>query len=121
MAKKGKQKIKMKILPPTSRKKQRYVGFQIISEHPIIYSDLDAALWNITLDYYGEYGVASMDLWLVKNLYSGKEQIGVLRCDHKAVPAVISCLGLIDRLGDSRVAVKILKVSGTIKGLRKKR
>ena len=121
MAKNVKQETKMKILPPTARKKHRYVRFQVISELPIVYNDLDAALWNIALDYYGEYGVAGMDMWLVKNLYLGKEQIGVLRCDRTAVPAVISCLGLISRLGDTRVAVKILKVSGTIKGLEKKR
>jgi ribonuclease P/MRP protein subunit POP5 len=112
---------KMKILPPTARKKHRYVRFQVLSDEPIVYSDLDAAVWNTALDFYGEFGVASMDLWLVKNLYDRKQQIGILRCVHTAVPAVIACLGLITRLGDTRVSTKILKVSGTIKGLVKKR
>jgi len=109
---------KMKILPPTARKKHRYVKFQVLSDEPIVYSDLDAAVWNTALDFYGEFGVAGMDLWLIKNLYDSKKQTGVLRCAHTSVPAVVACLGLITRLGDTRVTVKILKVSGTIKGLK---
>ncbi len=113
------KKVKMKILPPTARKKHRYVKFQVLSEEPIVYSDLDAAIWNTALDFYGEFGVAAMDLWLVKNLYDSKKQIGILRCVHTAVSAVLACLGLLTRLGDTQVTIKILKVSGTIKGLGK--
>jgi len=109
----------MKILPSTQRKKHRYVRFQMLSDEPIEYSDLDAAVWNTALDFYGEKGVSGMDLWLVKNLYDSSKQIGILRCGHAAVPAVLACLGLLARLGDVRVAVKILKVSGTIRGLGK--
>ncbi|MFH1623486.1 MAG: Rpp14/Pop5 family protein [Candidatus Aenigmatarchaeota archaeon] len=121
MKAKGKAKRihNMKILPPTQRKKHRYVRFRVLSDEPIAYSDLDAAIWNTALDFYGEKGVAGMDLWLVKNLYDSSKQIGILRCAHTAVPAVLACLGLLARLGDVRVAVKILKVSGTIKGLGK--
>ena len=110
----------MKILPPTSRKKHRYIKFQVLSDEPIVYSDLDAALWNTLLDFYGESGVAGMDLWLVKNLYDSRKQIGILRCVHTAVPAVLAGLGMLIRLGDTRVTIKILKVSGTIKGLGRK-
>ena len=119
---KGKTKRihEMKVLPSTARKKHRYVRFQVLSDEPIEYSDLDAALWNTALDFYGERGVAGMDLWLVKNLYDSSKQIGIVRCAHTAVPAVLACMGLLARLGDMRVAVKILKVSGTIKGLGKR-
>jgi ribonuclease P/MRP protein subunit POP5 len=111
---------KMKILPPTARKKHRYVKFQVLSDEPIVYSDLDAAIWNTVLDFYGEFGVSAMDLWIVKNLYDSKKQIGILRCAHTSVPATIACLGLITRLGDTRVTINILKTSGTIKGLGKR-
>ena len=117
---KKKTKAKMKILPPTARKKHRYIKFQVLSDEPIVYSDLDAALWNTLLDFYGEAGVAGMDIWLVKNLYDSRKQIGILRCAHTAVPALLAGLGMLTRLGDIRVTIKILKVSGTIKGLGKK-
>jgi ribonuclease P/MRP protein subunit POP5 len=114
-----KRKREMKVLPSTQRGKHRYVRFQVLSEEQVEFSDLDAALWNTALDFYGERGVAGMDLWLVKNLYDSSKQIGIARCAHTAVPAMLACLGLLARLGDVRVAVKILKVSGTIRGLGK--
>ena len=115
--KKKNKKEKLKILPPTMRKRKRYVKFQVISQELIVYTDLEHAIWNTFLDFYGEHGTAELDLWLVKNLYSESEQIGIIRCGHKAVDEVIAGLGLLTRLGDNRIVVKILKVSGTIKGL----
>jgi len=111
---------RLKTLLPTLREKNRYISFRIISEEPVNYSDLEAAVWNQFMDFYGEYGVSKMSLWLMKNLYNKKNQIGVIRCNNKSVQKVIACLGLISRLGDNRLIFKILKVSGTIKGLKLK-
>jgi len=112
-----KQQEKLKILSPTLREKERYIKFRIISEEPIVYSDLESGMWQTLLDFYGELGVSQMSVWLVKNLYDSSQQIGVIRCNNKSVPKVIAVLGLITRLGDSRVIFKIEKVSGTIKSL----
>lgn len=109
----------MKILPPSLREKYRYIKFQMISEEPIAYSDLEHAIWNVALEFYGEHGLSKMSMWLVKNLYDEERQIGVIRSNHRSVAAIIASLGLISRLGDSRVIFKILKVSGTLKGLKK--
>lgn len=109
---------KLKTLLPTLREKNRYVLFQIISEEPISYSDLEGAILNTALDFYGEYGFSELSLWVMKNLYQPDKQIGVIRCNNKSVSKVIACLGLISRLGDVRIIFKILKVSGTIKGLK---
>ncbi len=108
---------RLKILPPTLREKKRYVAFKIISEEPITYADLEAGIWGTLLDFYGEHGISQTSMWLVKNLYDEMQQIGVIRCNNKAVEQIIAGLGLITRLGDIRVIIKILKVSGTIKGL----
>lgn len=117
--KKKTKKEKLKILPPTMRMRKRYIKFEIVSEHAIIYEDLEHAIWNTLLDFYGEHGVAQTDMWLVKNLFDVKKQTGVIRCNHTSVPQVIAGLGLLTRLGDVRIIVKILKVSGTIRGLGK--
>jgi len=109
---------KLKILPPTMRKRSRYVKFKIISQESVFYEDLEHAVWNVFLDFYGENGTAELDLWLVKNLYDENGQMGIIRCGHKAVDKVIAGLGLLTRLGDNRIVVKILKISGTIKGLK---
>jgi len=111
---------KPKILLPTLREKDRYIKIQVISEEPISYPDLEQAIWNTFLDFFGEFGVSKTNLWIIKNLYDEEKQIGVIKCNNKSVQQVLAGLGLISRLGDNRVIFKILKVSGTIKGLKLK-
>jgi len=115
---KNKPKRELKILLPTLREKERYVAFQIISEESVTYADVEAAVWNVMLDFFGEYGTSKTSMWLIKNLYDEQKQFGVIRCNNESVATVLAALGLISRLGDIRVIVKVLKVSGTIKGLR---
>jgi ribonuclease P/MRP protein subunit POP5 len=115
-----KQQERLKILLPTLREKERYVAFQIISEEPVTYSDLEAAIWNQLLDFYGEFGVSKTSMWLMKNLWNEKKQIGIIRCNNKSVSQIIAGLGLISRLGDIRAIFNVLAVSGTLKGLKVK-
>ncbi len=102
---------------PSLREKTRYVKVKMISEEPIVYSDLESAVYNNFLDFYGEKGVSYMSIWILKNTYNEKEQSFVIRCNNKSVDKVIAGLGLLRRLGDSRIIPKVIKVSGTIKGL----
>ncbi|MFH8080389.1 MAG: Rpp14/Pop5 family protein [Candidatus Aenigmatarchaeota archaeon] len=111
--------MKLKVLPPTLREKHRYVLFKVISEEPIEYSDLESAIWNTMLDFLGEHGVAKTSVWLLKDRWNKDEQTCIIRCNHLSVASTIASLGLITRLGDVRVCMKILKVSGTIKGCKK--
>lgn len=115
-----KQKERLKILIPTLREKDRYVSFQVISEEQITYSDLESAIWNQFLDFYGEYGVSKMNIWIIKNLWNERNQTAVIKCNNKSVSEVLAGLGLISRLGDIRVIFKILGISGTLKGLKLK-
>ena len=110
----------LKILKPSLRERKRYISFKVISEEPISYPELESVFWETILEFLGEHGVSRTSVWLVKNLYREKEQIGVIRCNHTSVIPIIACLGLISRLGDKRVVIKVLKVSGTIKGLKLK-
>lgn len=113
-----KQQEKLKILSPTLREKERYISFKTISEEPIVYSDLESSIWQTLLEFYGELGVSQISLRIVKNLYDNDKQISVIKCNNKSVPKVIAGLGLLTRLGEIRVIVKILRVSGTIRGLK---
>jgi ribonuclease P/MRP protein subunit POP5 len=109
---------KLKVLLPSLRERKRYIAFQVISEEgeEFTYSDLEAAIWNTLLDFLGEEGVSRTSVWLLKDCWDPKKQIGILRCNHKSVQAVIATLGLIDRW----ITFKILKVSGTIKSIKEK-
>jgi ribonuclease P/MRP protein subunit POP5 len=113
-----KQENKLKFLLPSLREKERYISFQVISEEPIVYEDLEQAVWNVMIDFFGELGVSKTSVWIIKNLYDPEKQVGVIRCNNKSVPQVVAGLGLISRLGDVRVTFKILKISGTIRGLK---
>ncbi|MFH0711104.1 MAG: Rpp14/Pop5 family protein [Candidatus Aenigmatarchaeota archaeon] len=103
---------------PTLREKERYIAFQAISEDSVMYSDLESAIWDSMMDFFGELGTAKTSMWIVKNLYDEQNQMGVIKCNNKSVQEVITGLGLISRLGDARVTIKILSVSGTIRGLK---
>lgn len=113
------QKNKLKMSSPTLRERERYVYFKIISDEKVLYSDLEAAIWNTLIDFYGEMGVSKMSMWFVKNTWDDRSQSGVIRCNHLSVPQTIAGMGLISRLGETRIVMKVEKVSGTIKGLEK--
>src|SRR4030042_6360453 len=104
------QKEKLKMLLPTLREKDRYISFKIISENPITYSDLESAIWNQLLDFYGEYGMSKTSMWLMKNLWDERNQTGIIKCNNKSVSQIIAGMGLISRLGDIRVIISILSV-----------
>lgn len=111
------QSVKLKMSSPTMRERDRYVYFKVASEEPIAYSDLEAAIWNTMLELYGESGMSRMSTWLVKNLWQQSDQSGVIKCNNVSVPQTIAGLGMISRIGESRIAVRVVKVSGTIRGL----
>jgi len=113
--------MKLKILPSSMREKKRYISFEVIPEtgEEFAYADLEAGIWNTMLDFLGEYGVSKTSFWLLKDCWNKEKHKGIIRCNNKSVESVIACLGLIDRLGDNRVCFKILKVSGTIKKVKK--
>lgn len=113
------QKSRLKMSSPTLRERERYVYFKIISDGKVLYSDLEAAIWNTLIGFYGESGVGGMSVWFVKNTWDDRSQSGVIRCNNLSVPRLIAGLGLIPRLGESRIVLKVEKVSGTIKGLEK--
>ncbi len=68
----------------------------------------------------GELGTAEADVWLVRNVYDEKNQMGLIRCSHTSVEQVRAALALIQRIGDMPVAAKVIGVSGTIKAARTK-
>ena len=63
--------------------------------------------------------MSHFSMHLMKELYDSTNQTGIIRCNHLSVSKVIAGLGLISRIGDIRVTFKIIKVSGTLKKLKK--
>jgi len=111
---------KPKPLPSSLRPTRRYIAYQVLSEEKIIYNDLATAIWHSILNFLGEFGASEAEIWLVRNLYDEKKQAGIIRCSHKYLERIRASLSLIDRIGDARVVIKVLGVSGTIKATQMK-
>lgn len=109
-----------KPLPSSLRSRRRYIAYQVISEEKVLLEDLMNTIWHSTLNFLGEYGTSKTDMWIVKDTYDEKNQMGLIRCSHTSVEQVRASLALIERIGDVRVVFKVLGISGTIKAAKMK-
>ncbi|MEM5815025.1 MAG: Rpp14/Pop5 family protein [Candidatus Aenigmatarchaeota archaeon] len=110
--------MKLKILPPSLREKKRYILFKILSEEKIELHQFKELFFSTILSVFGEFGFSLINAKFLDNIFDRERQVGILKVHYKKVPEAIFSLGLISRIGDSRVNVKIYKVSGTIKNLK---
>ena len=107
-------------LPPALRDRRRYIAFQVLSESKINFNDLSNSIWHSILNLLGERGAAESEIWISKTIYDEEKQIGLIRCSHLSVESVRAALALIERIGDVRIVVKVLGISGTIKAAQAK-
>ncbi|MFB6076280.1 MAG: Rpp14/Pop5 family protein [Candidatus Aenigmatarchaeota archaeon] len=108
------------MLPPTMRERKRYIAFKVISDEEIEFGNLVSGLWHSLLNLMGEFETAKCNVWVVKDKWNDKKQIGLVKCNHNHVKHVRSALALIEMLGDIKVIIKTLGVSGTMRGAEKK-
>jgi len=109
-----------KPLPSSLRGRRRYIAYQVISEEKFIFQDLANSIWHSLLNLLGELGASEADIWIARDIYDEKRQIGIIRCSHDMVEHVRAALALMERIGDIRVVVKVLGISGSIKATRMK-
>lgn len=111
---------KLNVLPPTLREKKRYLAFEIISEEKLEFEDILNAFWHSLLNLCGELGTSQANIWFIKDLWDEQNQKGLIKCRHDSVEYVRSALALIERIGDIRVIIYTLGVSGTMKAAKRK-
>uniref|UniRef100_A0A7C3UD38 Ribonuclease P protein component 2 n=1 Tax=Geoglobus ahangari TaxID=113653 RepID=A0A7C3UD38_9EURY len=104
----------MRNLPPSLRKRKRYVAFKLISERDVAKEDFVKALWSLMLSLFGEFDGEVFKLIHFEN------NIGIVACCHRNLNKLKIALTLIDRVGEIRTLPIILGVSGTLKRCRKK-
>jgi ribonuclease P/MRP protein subunit POP5 len=105
---------------PALRGKHRYVVFRVHSSAKVKYSDLKNAVMSALLNWMGEREFSEAGIWFIRNLWDGVEQKGFIRCDPKYADSVKMGLMLLHQIGDEKVAVQSLWVSGTIKSGKEK-
>ncbi len=106
-------------LRPSLKEPKRYVAFRIISPfaHEICYEDLESSVYNVLLEFLGECGLSEVGFKLVKSLFDEESKTFVVKCKAKYVPRIIASLAFLSELGNEKLVLRVLKVSGTIKGL----
>lgn len=110
---------KPKPLPPTMRTKKRYIFFQLNSSKPLNAREVSSAVLNECSYLFGSIGVSKMNLQLIDfNSFSGE---GILRCAREKLDETKSALLFVKNINGFPVRPQILKVSGTLKKLRKKK
>ncbi|QKQ98034.1 hypothetical protein GKQ38_00650 [Candidatus Nanohaloarchaea archaeon] len=107
----------MKHLPPTLREDQRYLKYRVHSEKDIEFSEVVEAIWEACLNFMGEKGASNADPWIMKNLYSYSDQVGVVKVNSQSVTDFRAALAFVDSFGSEKGFLTVEQVSGTVKSL----
>lgn len=116
--------MKLKVLPPTLRKNNRYLTLDIKVTSPIAKDELVTIVWDACIRFQGESNTANYNLWVMRffemekteEYYSYK---AILRCQRPYVDEVRSALALANRHNGARIAITTIGLSGTIKASQK--
>ncbi|WP_407375694.1 Rpp14/Pop5 family protein [Methanobrevibacter sp.] len=116
--------MKLKVLPPTLRKNNRYLTVEIKSFSPISKDDLVTIVWDGCVRLQGELNTSNFNLWVMKFYEMDKtheyfEYTAIVRCQRGFVDEVRSALALVNMYKNNRIAITTIGLSGTIKASRK--
>lgn len=95
------------------RPRKRYIVFATLCENEILIDELDKALRDIFIEYYGVsiYSKASPRIVL----YDVKLGRGVLRVSHICVDHAIAALGLIKDVNNKKCIIVPIRTTGTLR------
>ena len=105
----------MKTLP-TLREKKRYIAFEINSENTILRQDMVREISNSIISLFGDIGASQIR----PALMSFEGRFGILRCAREKTIETRSGLACINNIRGIRVSIRVLGISGTIKGATEK-
>ena len=116
--------MKLKVLPPTLRKNNRYLTLDIKITNPIVKDDLVTIIWDACIRFKGECETSNFNLWVMKfyeinatdKYYHYK---AIVRCQRDFVGEVRSSLALATRYDGNLISISTIGLSGTIKASQK--
>lgn len=116
--------MKLKVLPPTLRKNNRYLTVDIKVTAPIAKDDLVSIVWDACIRFQGESMTANFYLWVMKFYeFEQKEDYyhykAIIRCQRDFVEEVRSSLSLANKYNGNRISMTTIGLSGTIKASEK--
>jgi len=98
--------------------RRRYLALRVLSKQSVSKRDVMDAVWNAVFQLFGEYGASQTNLTFIE--YNSEKSWGIVRCSHKAVEMVRASVASVTEINGKPVAIDVLRVSGTLKALRKR-
>ncbi|WP_405293739.1 Rpp14/Pop5 family protein [Methanobrevibacter sp.] len=116
--------MKLKVLPPTLRKNNRYLTLDIKIENDIDKDDLVGIIWDACIRFKGECNTSNFNLWVMKFYEIEKTEEyyhykAILRCQRGFVDEVRSSLALAAKYNGKKISISTIGLSGTIKASQK--
>ena len=116
--------MKLKVLPPTLRKNNRYLTVEIKVKSSISKDDLVAIVWDGCVRFQGELNTSNFNLWVMRFFEMGKTDDyylykAIIRCQRGFVDDVRSALALANMYKNGRISITTIGLSGTIKASHK--
>lgn len=116
--------MKLKVLPPTLRKNNRYLAVDIKVMCPITKDDLVSIVWDGCIRFQGELNTSDFNLWVMRFFEIEKTEDyyqykAVIRCQRGFVDEVRSSLALINKYNGKRISITTVGLSGTVKSSQK--
>jgi ribonuclease P/MRP protein subunit POP5 len=113
--------MKLKILPPTLRRNNRYLAIDVKSQSEISKDDLVISVWDACIRFFGECESSNFNLWLVRfyeindhddyNHYKA-----VLKCQRGFEDKIRASLITLTKFRGNYISINTLGLSGTISG-----
>ena len=113
---------KKRRVPAYLRKRKRYIVYQVWpAGNPTPgFNDVDRAIRSSVRSFLGDHGAAQAGVWVMKDRYDPATGQGLVRCVHERVEQVRAALALVTMIGNARVRIDTLGVSGSISTAKRK-
>lgn len=116
--------MRLKVLPPTLRKNNRYLTLDIKCVSPISKDELVSLIWDSCVRFQGECNTSNFNLWVMKfyEIEKTDDYIhykSIVRCQRQFSEDVRSSLALVNKYNSKNISITTIGLSGTIKASEK--
>jgi len=101
---------------PVRAVRRRYIEFRVDADLKLTEEEILDIINNKALELYGVKGASAASLSMIS--YDSDGRKGIIRCNHDSLRRTRAALAMISMISGSSAAIRVGKVSGTIKGLK---
>jgi len=113
------QDSKLKVLRPTLRERKRFIRVKIQSTKKFTFKELSENLTEEIILYIGSIDFGKAGVWFLRDKFNEKEQELIVKVGVKFKDKLVGVLSLINKIGNTQVKLKTIRISGTLKGVMK--